>query len=120
MFYIVCDSYPCPALCLLLACLIDGIEDLLAELLKLFLRVRTEVEADLCHRNDRMDSSKLPACMVVTANVVIGSFGTWISEIFAIARPAAWIGFATFAKAPQACPPMPWKLISYVWIPVAS
>ena len=37
-----------------------------------------------------------------------------------IARPAAWIGFATFAKAPQACPPMPWKLISYVWIPVAS
>ena len=56
MFYIVCDRIHAPALCLLLACLIDGIEDLFAELLKLFLRVRTEVEADLSHRNDGMDS----------------------------------------------------------------
>lgn len=63
MFYIVCDRIHAPALCLLLACLIDGIEDLLAELLKLFLRVRTEVEADLCHRNDGMGQprSSLPA-----------------------------------------------------------
>ena len=41
-----------------------------------------------------------------TLNVVFGCFGTWISLIFAIARPIAPIGLA-MPNAPKLWPPGP-------------
>ena len=40
-----------------------------------------------------IEFTDVPPEITPTLNVVFGLVGTWMSEIAAIARPSAWIGF---------------------------
>ena len=53
-----------------------------------------------------IEFTDVPPPIRPTLKVVFGCFGTWISWIFAIARPIAPIGFA-MPNAPKLCPPGP-------------
>lgn len=58
-----------------------------------------------------MALTDVPPLTVPTVNVVLGSAGGCSSEIFAIARPIAWIALGNPNSAKE-CPPGPLKMNS--------
>ena len=86
MLYFIGDGILTPALGFFPACLLDGIEDPSAEFFQFLLGVGTEVEADGGGGDDGMNRFKASG---MEAKVVMGSLGTWKSEIFAMALAAA-------------------------------